>query len=437
MLGLGWSGLLKGLAAILCILGVVSLALIYFFPAPPSKFTIVTGGKNQIYQSIGNRYREIIARSHVDLEVRLTTGAVENIELLNDPTSGIKVGIVQGGISTSDRSPDLLSLGLINYQIYWIFFSATETLDDLRQLKGKRVALGPQGSGQRPMTEKILAISGVTSENTTLFGLSAQDAADALNDGKVDALFLPFALDSPILRSLLENPRFRTMSMTEAETLTRIFPFLVRLVMPRALMDFEKVIPATDTVLIATTNVVLVRNDIHPALIDLLAQAIVETHGKPGLFQQAGEFPKMTDPEYPVAPDASDFYRNGASFLNRYLPFWMVTHVRRLLVVSLAGVAIIVPLLNFAPKLYQWFVQNLMSKLYRRLRIIEKEMQNQLTAPQVAALQTDFDNIVRMAEILPMRHSDLFFDLNLHIKSMRERLASRLAEVRRQTAKVA
>ncbi len=108
-----------------------------------------------------------------------------------------------------------------------------------------------------------------------LSGLSAQDAADALNDGKVDALFLPFALDSPILRSLLENTRLRTMSMTEAETLTRIFPFLVRLVMPRALMDFEKVIPATDTVLIATTNAVLVRKDINPALIDLLAQAIV------------------------------------------------------------------------------------------------------------------------------------------------------------------
>ena len=164
-------------------------------------------------------------------------------------------------------------------------------------------------------------MSGVNSENTTLFGLSAQDAADALNDGKVDALFLPFALDSPILRSLLENPRFRTMSMTEAETLTRIFPFLVRLVMPRALMDFEKVIPANDIVLIATTNAVLVRKDIHPALIDLLAQAIVETHGKPGFFQQAGEFPKMADPEYLVAPAAVDFYRNGASFLNRYLPF--------------------------------------------------------------------------------------------------------------------
>ena len=33
--------LLKGLAAIICIVGVVSLALIYFFPAPPSTITMV------------------------------------------------------------------------------------------------------------------------------------------------------------------------------------------------------------------------------------------------------------------------------------------------------------------------------------------------------------------------------------------------------------
>ena len=90
---------------------------------------------------------------------------MENIKLLNDPTSGIKVGIAQGGISDSDQSPDLLSLGRINYQIYWVFYRATETLDDLRQLKGKRIAVGPQGSGQRPMTEKILGVSGVSSEN--------------------------------------------------------------------------------------------------------------------------------------------------------------------------------------------------------------------------------------------------------------------------------
>jgi hypothetical protein len=437
MLGLGWSGLLKGLAAILGALGIVSLALIYFFPAPPSAFSIATGGRNQIYQAIGNRYRDILARSHVSVEVKLTNGAVENISLLNDPTSGFKVGIAQGGISDSAQSPDLLSLGRINYQVYWIFYSAAETLTDLRQLKGRRVALGPQGSGQRPMTEKILEVSGVSPENTTLLGLSAQDAVNAMNDGQIDALFLPFALDSPILHSLLRNPRVRAMSFTEAEALTRIFPFLVRLVLPRAVIDFERVIPATDLILIAASNVVLVRKDIHPALISLLAQAIVETHGKPGIFQQVGEFPTSTDPEYPVAQSARDFYKDGPSFLHRYLPFWIVTHVQRFLAVLLAGGVIFYPFINLAPKLYRWLLQDRMRKLYRRLRVIEKTMQAKLTAPQLATLQSDLESIDRVSAILPMRQSEIFFSLKRDIDSTRAHLASRLVEARSQTGNAA
>ena len=125
MLGFNRWHLVKLLAAIVCIVGIVSLALIYFIPAPPAKITIATGAKNQTYEAIGKKYQDILARSHVGVELRLTNGAVDNIKLLNDPASGIKVGIVQGGISDSDRSPDLLSLGLINYQIYWIFHRRT------------------------------------------------------------------------------------------------------------------------------------------------------------------------------------------------------------------------------------------------------------------------------------------------------------------------
>src|SRR5271169_1831548 len=216
MLGFSRWGLAKGVAAVLCIVGLSWLALDYFVPAPPAQFSIATGAKNQTYEAIGRKYQDILARSHVGVELRLTNGAVDNIRLLNDPASGIKVGIVQGGISDSDRSPDLLSLGLINYQIYWIFHRANETLDDLRQLKGKRIAVGPQGSGQRVTTEKILGISGVNSENSTLLNLSTQGAETALNDGQIDALFLPIALGAPILKSLLNNPRLRPMSFTEA-----------------------------------------------------------------------------------------------------------------------------------------------------------------------------------------------------------------------------
>ena len=144
----------------------------------------------------------------------------------------------------------------------------------------------------------------------------------------------------------------------------------------------------------------------------------------------------QADPEFSIAPAALDFYKNGPSFLNKYLPFWVVPHVLRLLAVLLAGGAIIYPLFNFAPKLYRWFLQDRMRKPYRRLRIVEDSSQTELTAPKVVTLQTELENIDRAARILPQRHSDLFFVLEHHIILTRTQLASRLVEVRRQIAKV-
>ena len=38
-----------------------------------------------------------------------------------------------------------------------------------------------------------------------------------------------------------------------------------------------------------------------------------------------------------------------------------------------------------------WYLQDRMRKLYRRLRVIEKAMQEKLTAPQLTALQIDLE----------------------------------------------
>ena len=79
MLGLGWS-LLKGLTAIVCIVGIISLALAYFIPAPPSTFKIATGFKGGSALFVGARYKEGLARHHVTLEVRLMVrgGTISN-----------------------------------------------------------------------------------------------------------------------------------------------------------------------------------------------------------------------------------------------------------------------------------------------------------------------------------------------------------------------
>ena len=249
-------------------------------------------------------------------------------------------------------------------------------------------------------------------------------------------MFLTIAADSPLLRSLLNNPDLRLMSLARAEALPRIYPYLVRLVVPQGLFDWERNIPATEVTIVATTLNVMVRKDFHPALIGLLAQAMVETHGRPGIFQQADEFPTLTDPEYPVSEIARDFYKDGPSFLNRYLPFWMTSYVKRTLAVLVAVFAVVLPFFNYLPRLYRWFIRERVLKLYRRLRTVEKGLLTDLTASQIIDLQHDLEDIERAVSILgvPNRFSDLFFSLKVHIDLTRTRLTSRLAELRSKTA---
>src|SRR5450631_1224445 len=419
MLGSGWFAMLKVLAAILCVFGILSFALIYFIPAPPSTITIASGFTDGNYERIVARYQKVLARHQVTLEMHGGSGGWDNVKLLLDQNTGVQAAFVLGGMGNTEQAPGLLSLGRINYQIFCIFYRATEVLDDLTELKGKRIAAGTVGTGSRVVTENVLGISGVNSENSMLLPLTGQAAVNALIDGRADAAIIGLESDSPLIQSSLRESRIRLLSVTEA--LTRFFPSLVRLVLPQGAIDFERKIPASDIVLYASTNAVLVRNDLHPAHISLLAQALFETHDKPGLFQRTGEFPTQIDPEFPMSQSAVDFYKNGPSFLLRYLPFWVVPHVQRLLAVLLAGGAIAYPIFSFAPKLYQWFLQDRMRKLYRRLRLIEEALQKELTAAQVASLQVDLENVSRAARILPKRNSDLFFSLTTPYRSYAHR----------------
>src|SRR5579871_2388812 len=281
-LGLSRRTLLLGLAASLCTIGIVSLVLSYLIPAPPSKVTIGTAFKGASFDWFGQRYREHFASANVTLELRETEGALENLNLLQNPGSGVQIGFVTGGVSNASLSPGLLSLGTVDYLPIWIFYSSNETIERLAQLRGKRIAVGPVGSGTRHTAETILAKGGVSSETATLTPLAGDAAAQALFDGKVDAVLILGAPDASAVQSLLRAPKVQLMNFPMAEAFTRIFPNLVRLVLPQGVVDVEANIPATDVSLIATTSSVLVRSDLHPTIVSLLLKTMVDVHRKPG-----------------------------------------------------------------------------------------------------------------------------------------------------------
>jgi TRAP-type uncharacterized transport system substrate-binding protein len=439
MLGINRWHLLKVLAAMLGVVGASSLLLLYFMPAPPSTISTATSQRGGGYEFLGQRYRAILARVGVRLELLQTGGSAENIALLEDENSGVKIGFLQGGVSNSQLAPSVMSLGRISYQPFWIFYRGKDKLVHMQQLKAQRIAVGAEGSGTQVAAMQIFGLSGITPETATLSPLGGASAVQALRDGSIDAAFFAYSANAPIIQSLMRDPDVHLMSMSQTEALTRIFPHLVQLKLPQAVIDFARNIPGSDVSLIGTTNAVVVRKDLHPQIVLLLAQAVLEEHRKAGLFEQAGQFPTHTDPEFDVAEIAVNFYKNGHSFLHGHIPFWLVTHVHRLLAVSIAVAAIFFPLFNYAPKLYTWLVRERLRSLYRRLRTIEASLQKDVAAPELSALEADLDSVDRAANILgvPMRHSDLFFSLKVHIDLVRTRLGSRRVELRSQIIKAA
>ena len=435
MLGFTRWHVFKMLAAILCVAGLTWLGMAYLIPAPPSQITIATSPQGEHYHILGTRYQGILSGTDIKVDLRLTDGAKENLRLLNDANSGIQIGFMQGGISNSRLAPDLISLGRLDHQIFWLFYPTGEPITDLTQFRGKRIGLGAEGSGDRTVCEKILAVAGITYDNTTLVTVPSEHVINNLDSGGIDAVFRTFSPDSPILHTLLRGPQYRLMNFSEAEALTRIFPYLVRLVLPRGAIDLQRKLPTADTTLVATTNVLMVRKGVHPAIVDLLAIAISQAHSSPGLFHKVGEFPTETDPEYPMSQGARDFYKNGPSFLNWYLPFWMTNYAQRVIAVLVAVIAIVVPVFNYVPKLFLWFIHDRIRRLYRRLRIVDNALLAGVGASEMKALQAELEGIVRAANIVPMRSSELFFELKSHIDRTRGNFAS--AEARSRRAKVA
>ena len=380
----------------------------YFNPAPPSTITIATGPKGGSYEFFAQQYREKLARYHVKLNIRITDGTSENIRLLEDPKSGVQVAFVVGGASNSQQAPGLLSLGRVNYQVFWLFYRGTETLDHLTQLKGKRIGVGPEGV----VTARVLDAAGVNSQSATLLPFTGSAAVEALLNGRLDAIFLALAPESSIIQPLFRDPNVRLMSVSQTVALTRIFPDLVRLILPQGVIDLEHNIPPNDVNLIGTTNAVVVREDLHPEIIDLLAKTLVEVHGGAGIFQRAGEFPTQTDPEFAVADGAREFYKDGPSYLNKYLSYGTVSLIKKIIAVILSCAVILVPFSRIVPNLSTWAVRKRMRDLYRRLRLVETEMQTDLTTSQLDVLQSDLENIEQSANNWACLYGTLICFLN-------------------------
>ena len=417
-----WQAIVAGAAIVL----VIALAVMLSRSLPPGTVVIATDLEGGTYNQIAQRYQQIFARHGVRLELLATNGSVENMQHLRDPRGGVSVAFVQGGVTSTTEAPELVSLGTLFYEPFWLF-SRMPRPDQPRRLgEGQRLSLGIPGSGTYKHARELAAAVGMNLSRAQVRDLDAVQAGEALMRGELDMIGMMLPLEAPIVHRLFMDESIEAFDWPRADAHVALRPYLSKLVLPRGVADLPRDRPAKDLTVVATKTSLVVRRDLHPAIQYLLLEAASEVHGAPGVFNKAGEFPAAEPIDLPLSTFAHEYYRSGPPFLQRHLPFWLAALTTPLLVL-IPVVGLLYPLSRLAPELYRWYVHRGIFRLYSELKFLEAEFEASASDPVAEALSERLDRLEERADHLhvPIAYMYMLYTLKHHISLARQRLRDR------------
>ena len=419
-----WLVLLLPLLTAVLVFAAIWFATSRLSPLPPRAVTMATGPDGGAYQEFGKRYREILARHGITLNLVPTAGALENVALLRDPRSGVGIALLQGGITSEKESPDLDSLGTVFYEPLWFFHRLGFDIGDLEALRGRKLSIGPEGSGTRALVLLLLARQRLDQRFAHLLGLSHQEAAEALVRGEIDAALMLASWDSPAVRRLFTENGIGLVSFPRADTYVALFPFLSKVALPAGAGDLANNRPPADVTLFAPKASLVVRRDLHPAIQSLLLDAADQVHSGPGIFHRARQFPAAEAVDLPLSDEARQYYRSGRPFLQRHLPFWLAVAIGRFLVLLIPLIGVLYPLFRFMPAVYEWSVRRGIVRMYRDLRELESAAAASGSGAALGEIVAGLDRLEDKARHLhvPLFCSDSLYTLQEHIGLVRERI---------------
>jgi TRAP-type uncharacterized transport system substrate-binding protein len=393
----------------------------------PRRIVFASGVPDGLYHELALRYRAILARDGVTVEERSTSGAEENERLLRDPASGVDVAFMQGGVVRPEDGGSLVMLASLYYEPLWVFYRGPGTLTQLDELRSRRVALGPPGSGMRALAETLLAASEVTAANSRIESMGSREAMRALRSGEVDAALLVASVQATMIQEALRDPDLRLMSLARADAYPRRYPYIRALTLPAGTVDLARGVPARDVRLIGTKAMLVARDGLAPPIIDLLLNAARELHSQRGVFEADDEFPSTARVDVPVSAEAIRHLRFGPSLMHRYLPFFVATYLERLIILLVPLLVVLVPVFNFLPTFLGWRARSRIYRAYGELMLLERDVAQRTGVVPIARWLADLDRIEQTAQRIrtSTSHASEAYTLREHIDLVRRAALAR------------
>jgi len=209
--------------------------------------TIGTGGITGVYYPTGGAIAKIVNMKKdlygIRCTVESTGGSVFNV-------NAIMAGDLQFGVVQSDRQyqaingfaewkdkgkqEDLRAVFSIHPESITLVAAVDADINDIVDLKGKRVNIGNPGSGQRQNSIDALEAVGIDYKtDMNAEGIKASESASLLQDGRIDAFFYTVGHPSGSIKEATAGARkVRFASITGIDSLLEKYPYYAKAFIP-------------------------------------------------------------------------------------------------------------------------------------------------------------------------------------------------------------
>jgi TRAP transporter TAXI family solute receptor len=209
--------------------------------------TIGTGGITGVYYPTGGAIAKIVNQKRKEYGIRCTVestgGSVFNV---NAVMSGdLEFGVVQsdrqyqamkGMAEWEEKGPqkDPRAVFSIHPESVTLCAAVDAGINDIKDLKGKRVNIGNPGSGQRQNSIDALEAVGLSFENDMQAEqVKAAEAPGLLQDGRIDAFFYTVGHPSGAFKEATAGARkVKFVSITGIDSLLAKFPYYAKSFVP-------------------------------------------------------------------------------------------------------------------------------------------------------------------------------------------------------------
>jgi len=210
---------------------------------------ISTGGTGGAYYPYGGAIAKVVQEKFPELNITVQTsaGAVENVRLLyhNEVELGMAAADVSyaayNGFEPFDsKFEGLRALFAMAPSTGKLIVLKDSDIYAYEDIKGKRVALGPPGSGTEVKAKRLLEeVYGIKYEDFTPAFISFAEASAAMIEGSIDASFVDAFVPTAAVIQLATSRPIRIIPISDdmLNKMTEKFPYHSKLVLSKGTYD--------------------------------------------------------------------------------------------------------------------------------------------------------------------------------------------------------